>query len=138
MNRRQARVSLDSIRLLDAIERQGSFAAAAQELCVVTSSVTHAVRNLEEDLALNLFDRSGRRARFTREGSLVLEKGRALLAQAAGFDAQVQLIATGWEPRLVLSVDQVLRMQPLIPLVHAFFSAAPQTSLQVKREAAAG
>ena len=77
MSRRQPKVSLDSIRLLDAIERHGSFAAAAQELCVVTSAITHAVRNLESDLGLNLFDRSGRRARFTREGRLVLDKGRA-------------------------------------------------------------
>ena len=50
----------------------------------------------------------------------------------------MQLIATGWEPRLVLSVDQVLRMEPLLPLVDAFFKAAPRTSLQLRREAAAG
>ena len=138
MTRRQKTVSLEGLRVLDAIERLGSFAAAAQELCVVTSSITHAIRNLEADLALNLFDRSGRRARFTREGRMVLDKGRHLLAQAAGFDAEMQMIATGWEPQLVLSVDQVLRMEPLIPLVGAFFKAAPRTSLQVRREAAAG
>ena len=50
----------------------------------------------------------------------------------------MQLIATGWEPRLVLSLDQVLRMEPLMPLVDAFFKAAPGTSLQLRREAAAG
>jgi DNA-binding transcriptional LysR family regulator len=138
MNRRQARVSLDAIRVLDAIERHGSFAAAAQELCVVTSSITHAVRNIEDDVGLTLFDRSGRRARLTREGRLVLDQGRGLLVHAAAFDAEVQRIATGWEPRLVVSVDQVLRMEPLIPLAEAFLVAAPLTSLAVRREAAAG
>ncbi|MBL8383357.1 MAG: LysR family transcriptional regulator [Burkholderiales bacterium] len=138
MSRRQTRVSLDSVRVLDAIERRGSFAAAAQELCVVTSSVTHAVRNLEEDLGLTLFDRSGRRARFTSEGRQVLERGRRLLAEAEGFSDAVRRIATGWEPRLVLCVDQVLRLAPLMPLVGAFFRAAPQTSLALCREAAAG
>lgn len=138
MSRRSLKVSLEGIRVLDAIDRQGSFAAAAAELCVVTSSITHVVRNLEADLVLNLFDRSGRRARFTREGRMLLERGRHLLAQAAQFDAEVQLIATGWEAQLVLSVDQVLRLAPLNPLFAAFCKAAPQTSLKVQREAAAG
>lgn len=138
MARRQLKVPLEAIRVLDAIERQGSFAAAAEELCVVTSSVTHAIRNLEDSLGINLFDRSGRRARFTREGRMLLERGRALLAQAVAFDAEAQLIATGWETRLVLSVDQVLSTEPLMPLIEAFCRAAPETSLEVRREAAAG
>lgn len=138
MTRRQPRVSLDSLRMLDAIERRGSFAAAAAELCVVTSSVTHAVKNLEQEIGMVLFDRSGRRARFTSEGRQVLERGRRLLGEADGFDAEVRRIATGWEPRLVLCVDQVLRMAPLLPLVETFFKAAPQTSLTIRREAAAG
>jgi DNA-binding transcriptional LysR family regulator len=136
--RRPIRVSLDSLRLLDAIERGGSFAAAARELFVVTSSITHAVRQLEAALGLTLFDRSGRRALLTIDGRQVLERGRRLLEQSAVFDSEVQRIATGWEPRLVLCVDQLLRMEPLAPIVAAFCSAAPQTSLQIKREAAAG
>jgi len=138
MGRRQHRISLDSVRLLDAIERLGSFAAAAQELCVVTSSVTHAVRNLEEQLGLQIFDRSGRRARFTDRGRALLDRGRALLAQAEAFDEAAQLLATGWERSLVLCVDQVLPLAPLVPLCEAFFETAPGTSLLVRREAAAG
>jgi DNA-binding transcriptional LysR family regulator len=138
MSRRNQRVSLDGLRVLDAIERLGSFSAAAQELCVVTSAVTHTVRNLEEQLGLTLFDRSGRRARFTRDGGLLLRKGRQLLSQAAQFDREVQLIATGWEPQITLCVDQVISTEPFVPLVESFLSVAPQTSLHVRREAAAG
>jgi molybdate transport repressor ModE-like protein len=138
MTKRQQRVSMESLRLLDAIDRQGSFAAAAQELCVVTSSITHAIRNLEDNLGLTLFDRTGRNARFTSKGRALLESGRHLLAQSAAFDDQVQLMATGWEPRLVISLDQVMHMAPFIPVIDEFFKAAPQTSLRIKREAAAG
>lgn len=138
MTRRMNRVALDHLQVLDAIERQGSFAAAAQELCVVTSALTHTVRNLEEQLGLTIFDRSGRRARFTSQGRALLERGRELLAHASAFDEQARLIATGWEPSLVLAIDQVIRMEPLIPLVAEFFRAAPETSLQLRRDAAAG
>jgi len=138
MTRRQIKVSLENIRVLDAIDRHGSFAAAAQALHVVTSAITHAIRTLERSLGLTLFDRSGRRARFTREGRLLLDKGRALLAHAAAFDDEVQLVATGWEPSLVVTLDQVIRIDRLVPLVESFFRAAPQTSLHVRREAVAG
>lgn len=138
MTKRHQRVSLESLRLLDAIDRQGSFAAAAAELCVVTSSITHTIHNLEDNLGLTLFDRSGRRARFTSKGRALLESGRHLLARAAAFDDEVQRIATGWEPSLIISVDQVMRISPLIPVVDDFFRIAPQTSLRIRREAAAG
>jgi DNA-binding transcriptional LysR family regulator len=138
MSKRQHRVSLESLRLLDAIDRQGSFAAAAQELCVVTSSITHAIRNLEDNLGLTLFDRTGRSARFTSQGRSLLDRGRHLLAQSEAFDDEVQLIATGWEPKLVIGLDQVMPINPFIPVVHEFFEVAPQTSLAIQREAAAG
>lgn len=138
MNRRHLKVSIEALRVLDAIDRHGSFSAAAAELCVVTSSITHVVRNIEQALGLAVFDRSGRRARFTAEGRALLERGRGFLAQAAEFDAQVQVIATGWEPRLCIAVDGVVRMEPLAPLMHEFFREAPGTSLMLRREAAAG
>ena len=138
MIKRQQRISLESLRLLDAIDRQGSFSNAAQELCVVTSSITHAIRNLEENLGLTLFDRSGQRARFTSKGRTLLESGRHLLARADAFDDEVQSIATGWEPRLTITVDQVVPMSPLMKQVEDFLEVAPQTILNIRREAAAG
>jgi DNA-binding transcriptional LysR family regulator len=138
MSRRAHKVSLEHLAMLDAVARHGSFAAAARELCVVTSSVTHAVKNLEEQLGLTLFDRSGRRARFTAEGRELLEHGRPLMAQAARFDADVQRLATGWESDLTLCVDQVIRTEPLMRLIDDFARVAPDTSLHLTREAVAG
>jgi DNA-binding transcriptional LysR family regulator len=136
--KRHQRIDLDSLRLLDTIERQGSFAAAAQELCVVTSTITHAVRGLEAKLGLQIFDRSGRRVRFTANGRALLERGRALMALADAFDGEVQTLATGWEPRLVIAVDEVIPMAPVIALLRDFVAAAPHTTVRLKREAAAG
>lgn len=138
MARRQHRVNLEQLRVLDAIERHGSFAAAAQAMFVVTSAITHTVRNLESNLGLTIFDRSGRNVRFTTEGRTLLHKGRHLLARAAEFDEDVQRLATGWETKLVLSIDQLVRIEPLLPLVAAFFETAPRTSLHLGREAVSG
>ncbi|HYF18909.1 MAG TPA: LysR family transcriptional regulator [Ramlibacter sp.] len=136
--KRQQRIDLDSLRLLQAVEQHGSFAAAAQALCVVTSTITHAVRGLEERVGLQIFDRSGRRVRFTANGRALLEHGRTLLAQADAFDDRMRTLATGWEPRLVVAVDEVIPMSPVMALVRDFLAAAPHTTLRLCREAAAG
>jgi len=60
------KLSLDALLVLDAIARKGSFAAAAEELHRVPSAITYTVQKLEQDLDVQLFDRSGHRARLTR------------------------------------------------------------------------
>ena len=45
------KLSLEGLQILDAISRRGSFAAAAEELFRVPSTITYAVQKLEEDLA---------------------------------------------------------------------------------------
>src|SRR4029078_10885130 len=77
------RLSLDALAVLDAIDRRGSFAAAALELDHVPSAITYTVRRMEEDLDLLLFDRRGHRAQFTPAGRR-LPAGAPILFAAAG------------------------------------------------------
>jgi len=64
------RLTLDALTVLDAIDRKGSFAAAAEELHRVPSAMTYAVQKLEEDLDALLFDRRGHRAQLTEAGRI--------------------------------------------------------------------
>ena len=73
------RLSLDALLVLDAIDRKGSFAAAAVELHRVPSAITYTVQKLEEDLDVLLFDRRGHRAKLTAAGRELLDEGRHLL-----------------------------------------------------------
>ena len=77
------KLSLDSIEVLDAIARKGSFAAAAESLFRVPSAITYTVRKLEEDLGVALFDRNGHRAMLTEAGTELLREGRRLLEAAS-------------------------------------------------------
>ena len=55
---RTMRLSLEALQVLDAIDRKGSFAAAAEDLHRVPSAITYSVRQLEEALDVELFDRT--------------------------------------------------------------------------------
>ena len=100
------RLSLDALLVLDAIDRKGSFAAAADELYRVPSAVTYAVQKLEQDLDVTIFDRSGHRAKLTPAGEELLREGRHLLDAANLLECRVKRIATGWETDLKIAVSR--------------------------------
>ena len=75
----QTLLTLDALRVLDAIDRKQSFAAAAEELFRVPSAISYTINKLEDDLGVALFDRSKRKAQFTPVGNLMLQQGRAIL-----------------------------------------------------------
>ena len=113
-------LSLDALAVLDAIDRRGSFAAAARELERVPSAITYTVRKLEDELDALLFDRRRRRAKLTPAGRELLDAGRALLAHASALEQRVRRISTGWEAELRIAVDTIVPMSRIWPLCARF------------------
>ena len=136
------RLSLDALAVLDAIDRRGSFAAAAEELHRVPSAITYQVQKLEEDLDVLLFDRRGHRAKLTPAGRELLVEGRHLLRAAGELEHRIKRIATGWEPELRVAVDTAIPFQALYPLVDRFYrdcaQGAARTRLRLSSEAVGG
>ena len=136
-------VSLEALAVLDAIDRRGSFAAAALELDRVPSAITYTVRRMEEELDVLLFDRRGHRAQFTPAGRTLLVEGRTLLAAAGEVERRVQRVATGWETELRIAVDTLIPLARVYPLVAAFDKncravRAAHTQLRIAREVLGG
>lgn len=67
------RLSLAALRIFEAAGRTESFAAAAAELDLSPSAVSHAIRKLEETAGLALFTRSTRAIVITPAGRVLLE-----------------------------------------------------------------
>ena len=77
-------VTLDQLIVLDAVAREGSFAAAAQVLHRVPSAVSYAIKGLEDALGVSLFDRTGRIAVLTPAGRRLLGEAREVQRQRGG------------------------------------------------------
>ncbi|WP_176256938.1 LysR family transcriptional regulator [Derxia lacustris] len=129
-------LTLDALETLDAIDRRGSFAAAAEELNRVPSALTYAVRKLEDDLGVALFDRSGHRARLTAEGRALVDEGRQLLRAARDLEQRVRQLARGWPVELTLALDSLLPIDVLLPLIERF-TAEQRAAIEAEALAAA-
>lgn len=98
-------ITIEVLETLDAIDRRGSFAKAAEEMNRATSAVSYAVQKLEEQLDIALFQRQGRRSVLTPAGRLMLAEGREILQTAARLASKAKEVATGWEPRISIAIE---------------------------------
>ncbi len=132
------KVSLDSLQVLDAIDRRGSFAAAADELHRVPSAITYSVRQLEDGLGVALFDRKGHRAVLTEAGREMLLEGRRLLQAAADLECRVQQVARGWESELRIAVDTLIGVEKIYRCLGEFYAEATGTRVRLSHEVLGG
>lgn len=132
------RLTLDALTVLDAIDRKGSFAAAAEELYRVPSAISYTIQKLEQDLDTEIFDRSGHRATLTPAGSALLEEGRHLLRAAQNLESHVKRIGTGWEAEICIGVEVIIPLEPILNLVHNFYTENSGTRIQITREVLGG
>lgn len=83
-------MELRLVRTFVEVARQGSAARAANVLRRSQPSVSMALKTLQEDLGLRLFERVGRRNGLTREGRALLEQAGPLLEQWEALPARIQ------------------------------------------------
>lgn len=73
-------MEFDQLRLLDALARLGTLAAAAESLHVSQSALSRSLRRLEKDLGCGLFERQHNSIALNDQGRLALVHARQMLA----------------------------------------------------------
>ena len=132
------KLSLEAIEIVDAIARHGSFAAAAERLYKVPSTISYAVAKLEDQLGLALFVRNGPRVALTPAGQEMLKEGRWLLAAARQLESRMRQISTGFEAELRLVHDSLIPTSAFNPDICAFEDLNCGTRLRLGSEAMTG
>ena len=131
-------IDTDLFVLLDAIQRRGTMAAAAEELGKVPSALSYTVQKYEQVLGFALFRRQGRGVVFTEPGRLLLDRGRLLMAQTQQLADEAITLATGMEPRLRIAVEAWLGIESILPVLAALLEQYPELDIQLFEETLSG
>ncbi|SDZ38693.1 DNA-binding transcriptional regulator, LysR family [Amycolatopsis xylanica] len=86
---------IDSLRLLSAVARLGSFTAAAAELNYTQSAVSRRLAALEQSAGLPLFERLPRGVRLTAAGELLCRRAEEVLERLGTAEAEMAAIRAG-------------------------------------------
>jgi DNA-binding transcriptional LysR family regulator len=130
-------VTLDQVRTFIAAADEGSFSGAARRLRRAQSVVSQTLANLEGQLGVKLFDRSGRFPVLTDQGRALLAVARAVEGNVDLFKARAKSLAGGLEPELSIAVDILFPVETFIAAVAAFQKQFPTTLLKFDVESSA-
>ena len=121
------RIPLTWLQAFEATGRTGSFKAAAEELNVSPSTISHQVRDLEAHLGALLFSRSRRQVALTEEGQNLLPD------LTLGFE-RIRSASTRKQPstqRLHVGAFPFLANEIITPNINALRQALPGTEIRI-------
>jgi LysR family glycine cleavage system transcriptional activator len=109
--------------------RYESFRAAADELYITSSAVSHQIKGLEEELGLQLFDRGSRELKLTDVGSSLYEEISPLIDQLDTIVADYR--KSGRRKSVRISVQPFFASEFFVPRLSEFTAEHPDIDIQV-------
>jgi DNA-binding transcriptional LysR family regulator len=128
-------VSLDQLRTFIAAADEGSFSAASRKLLRAQSVVSESVSNLEDQIGVPLFDRSGRYPKLTAAGVVLLADARNIITGVDLLKARAKGMAVGLEPELSVVVDVFYPIDAITKVAKEFRQHYPGVALRIYVEA---
>lgn len=126
---------LPQLRLLttfDTVHRLGSMQRAAAELNVTRPAVTQALKALEAEIGVPLFDRSAKPARPTEAGEMLARATRAGLGQIAAAIEDIRAKAGAAERQVTISCTIGMATYWLMPRLSGFYARFPDAMVSVQ------
>src|SRR5258706_14635527 len=124
-------VSLDQLRTFIAAVDEGSFSAASRKLLRAQSVVSETVGNLEEQMGVPLFDRSGHYPKLTPAGVALLADARNIVTGVDLLKARAKGMAAGLEPELSVVVDVFYPIDAITQVAKEFRLHYPGVALRI-------
>jgi DNA-binding transcriptional LysR family regulator len=127
-------LTLDQLRLFVSVADDGSFSAAARRYKRAQSAVSYGIANLENNLNLELFDRSGRKPVLTPTGESLIQDARKILESVHALRTKATAIDEGLELEVSLVATAICPTYILIDLAQAFQEKYPSVPLRIQTE----
>jgi DNA-binding transcriptional LysR family regulator len=125
-------VELRHLRYFVAVaETQNVLRAATQKLHVSQPAVSRQIRDLEDELGVQLFERTGKAVSLTDAGRLFLKEACAVLERTDEAVQSVREFAQAGETELQVGYSPALRARIVSPALHAFQQAMPQVHVKL-------
>ncbi len=125
-------IRLPPVHALSAFEaaaRLGSFALAADELCITPSALSHRIRLLEEHLCERLFTREGRAVNLTEFGRRYLDVVRNVLRSLADFPLPNKV--NSQQIRIKITLPPTFARYIFLPRLEQFKRSHPDIEIEI-------
>lgn len=124
--------TLDQLQVFLTVAETGSFSAASRVLNRAQSVVSYTIANLESQLEMQLFERSGaRQPKLTEAGRAMLEDSRRLLSDLQVMRARVKSLKEGLEAEVAVAISVMVPPQAVVAVLREFRDRFPTVALNL-------
>ncbi|WP_369656864.1 LysR family transcriptional regulator [Variovorax sp. V213] len=124
--------ALDSLRIFVATQRKGSLSAAARSLSLSPATISRRISALEEELGVQLVDRTSRNLKVTEAGQAFLERAEAMLELMSEAEQAVHNARQRPEGRLRVHSRTHIGLRVLAPLLPRFAELYPDIRVELE------
>jgi LysR family transcriptional regulator, regulator for metE and metH len=116
------------------VDRLGSLTAAAKDLHLTQSALSHSMKKLEQQLGTDIWLREGRRLRLTQAGQYLLAVADRVLPQLALAESSLRQFAQGERGTLRIGMECHPCYQWLLKVVSPYLADWPDVDVDVKQK----
>lgn len=122
------------LRVIQAVNQYGSVTAAAKNLHLTQSALSHTMRKLEQSVGTPVWLREGRNLRLTQAGVFLLGVANRLLPQLEHAEDRLRQFAQGERGTLRIGMECHPCYQWLLKIVSPFLAEWPDVDVDVKQK----
>jgi len=126
------RITLEQWYVLQTVIDSGGFTAAAKQLHRSQSSVSYAIKNLQEQLKTQIIIIEGRKVGLTPLGATLLEDVRPLLKAFNNIETKAKALVSGAPAKVKIEVDSLYPKPLLFAALKRFVALFPHTEIALK------
>jgi DNA-binding transcriptional LysR family regulator len=124
--------TLDQLQVFLTVAEAGSFSAASRTLNRAQSVISYTIANLEAQLEMPLFERSGsRQPKLTDAGRVMLEDARRILSDLQVMRARVKGLKSGLEAEVAVAISVMVPIHATVDVLREFRDRFPYVSLRL-------
>ncbi|MGV8937138.1 MAG: LysR family transcriptional regulator [Allorhizobium sp.] len=127
-----ANPTLDQLQIFLAVADSGSFSAASRSLNRAQSVISYMIANLEAQLDVSLFERSGARSpKLTDAGRAMLPDARRIVGDLQVMRARAKSMKQGLEAEVSVAISVMVPTEAMVSVLKAFREAFPSVALRL-------
>jgi DNA-binding transcriptional LysR family regulator len=122
-------MTFEQVLVFHKIVQLGSFKAAANELHKTQPAISLSIKKLEDEMEVELFDRSSYRPELTHHGKTFLERSQRVYQGMQELEDLSLSFRKNEEPEITISIDGISPLPQLLGLFKKFNEKFPNTKL---------
>ncbi|MGN6178032.1 MAG: LysR family transcriptional regulator [Mucilaginibacter sp.] len=128
-------IALHHFKLVDTISKDGTLTKAATTLHLTQSALSHQLRELEKELGVEVFNRTGKKLHLSEQGYRFLRSSEKILAEIKNLEEDINNYKQGKTSKLSISMQCYTAYHWLPGIIKYYKSRWPDINIQIMSEA---